>query len=199
MKRSAARRASVGFAYQTLIFILATIGITATATVMIVEAYQKWIVDPKTPSELKHLTDENNALTSKVQQLQEKVKQLEEERVVEAAQVLRLATKANGSAPNHDGVTEAMKRRGLTTDENHLLDLAEAAVLVDNALKQGPSPLDSVFGSVKVEDLRRSLPTYQSDLKARLAAYKDAHPARSSIIQTRIDDATHPDRVDDRP
>jgi hypothetical protein len=166
---------------------------------MIVEAYQKWVIDPKTPSELKQLTKENSALKSTVQQLQEKIKQSEEERVLEAAQVLRLSTKADSSAANRDGVTEAMRRRGLTSEENHLLDLAEAGALVDKALKQGASPLDSVFGSVKVEDLRRSLPTYQSNLRARIAAYRDAHPDRNSIIETRIEEATHPERADERP
>src|SRR5215472_1680633 len=122
MKRSATGRASAGFAFQTFIFILATIGITAGATVAIVEAYQKWVIDARTPSELKRLTEENNALKSTVQQLQEQAKQSEEERVLEAAQVLRLTTKADGSAANPDGVTEAMKRRGLTSEENHLLD-----------------------------------------------------------------------------
>lgn len=199
MKRSAAGRASVGFAVQTLIFILATIGITATATVAIVEAYQKWVIDARTPSELKRLTEENNDLKSTVQRLQEEKKRSEEERVLEAAQVLRLTTKADGSAANRDGVTEAMKRRGLSSDENYLLDLAEAGVLVDKALKQSPSPLDSVYGKLKVEDLRRNLPTYQSDLGARIAAYREAHPERNSIIETRIEQATHPDHADDRP
>jgi len=192
MERSNAQRAPLGFAAQTLVFILATIGITATATVAIVQAYQKWVVEPRTPSELKRLSEENSTLKSKVKQLEGVINQSGDEQVLEAARVLRLTWNEAQSEKNPYGVAEEMKRRDLTSEEIQLLDLEEAGLLVQKALKQGQTPLDSVFGSSRMEALRGNLPIYQSNVAKRVDTYKSTHTSRRSIIETRIEDATHP-------
>src|SRR5260370_33775184 len=109
MDKSNARRASSGFALPTLVFILATIGITATATVGIVEAYQKWIGEPRATSEAKRLKEENNTLQNKVKQLEEEVSQSDEklwqEQMLEASQQSRLTAGARRLYENTACVT----------------------------------------------------------------------------------------------
>jgi hypothetical protein len=192
-KKRVPRASHAGFAANTLVFILATIGFTAGATVAIIEAYQKWIVEPRTPSEVKRLSEENGILKNKVEQLEDLARRKEEdlwrEQILEAAQVVRLTTPAKLAQANHVEVTEAMRRHGLSADENRLLDLQEAVWRVDKAMKQTQSPLDEVFGSGRVDAWRRDLPTYQSRVDKSIEDYRRAHLDRSEIIQRRIDEA----------
>jgi Tfp pilus assembly protein PilE len=106
-----------GVTGQEILFIVAVVGITATATLGIYEAWDKFIRKPREPSEIRKLTDENRALEAKAKDLAVRLGASEqeaatvrenlthtqddlwEERILRAAAEVRVANNVGATKP----------------------------------------------------------------------------------------------------
>src|SRR5437899_1088871 len=117
MRNRYAVRHRPGFALNLFNFILTTVGTTALATASIIAAYQKFVVEPRTPSELTRLQHENSELQSANVRLGREISASAQTRVVrernlfEAAEAIEVNKTALPAAVK---VPYAVRYRGLT-------------------------------------------------------------------------------------
>lgn len=192
MHRSAAvpsRRRQLGLAIQPLIFWVATIGITATATIGIYEAYLKYIVEPREPAAIKKLSDENQRLKAEVGQLQEELWRQSQTEILAAAQLIE-SKKAIETNP--DGVTREVRERLMPPEEIQLTRLRDALDRIGDTLREDPGFMSANFDASKIESWRRHLPEYQGKVSGSIADYLKEHPGRLKYLT----DRDSPDKPD---
>jgi cell division protein FtsB len=186
------RHRTAGLVAPTLIFVLSTIGITATATVAIFEAYLKYIEKPIEQSETKKLSAENDQLRAETKQLQER---LDQEEILEAAQTVQLKTlRESGTqeklASREKPLSDNLRYRFLSPEVIRLMRLSEAVELLQRTLKQNPATLSDLFGAGKIESWRHDLPERVNKINTLLEEYANEHPDPSrALIKTRIESA----------
>ncbi len=111
MIRARSRFRELGFVAPTVLFVLATIGITASATIGVWEAYDKFLRKPRESAELEQLRHANAERTNEITELSEEL-------LLATARELE----ARGFVAQRPGkVSEAITMRGLDPRDAALL------------------------------------------------------------------------------
>jgi hypothetical protein len=126
-----------GFAVQAFLFILAVVGITATTTLSIWEAYQKFIVEPRTPGELERLRRENSELRQEANALRRETHLFEAAEAIERDR-LSGPRAAKGAGLPRLQVPDEIRFRGMSSEEialrRHQERVDSAVAIVAGAL-----------------------------------------------------------------
>jgi hypothetical protein len=185
------RKHNRGATLQVVLFFIATVGITATASIGIYKAYQEFVVKPREPSEVERLRSENRDLAKRRVQLEQQVSDLarrnaeqatrlwQEEVMNYAAQIRdhqaylqslpleeRAFAQAHGDLDSRR-IVERLDEGLLPTDEERRLErLRSALKTVRDAVVGGDArslPVD--WSASTIEHVAKQLPTYESALE----------------------------------
>ncbi len=166
-----------GVVLSQLLFAIATVGITASATIAIYQAYEKFIVERRKPAEIDRLRQEKARLAEELTQAQEELI-LSAAREIEAYGFDRMTL----LAPE---VREILQERGITYEQWRRLDGLPDDIRRAEELLDAQRVLETALASDQGKMLTRN---WSNDSRQRVLTNLQRNSQRFDDMRNRVDE-----------